>query len=112
MRMRTSWLKYLGFLGFLSLIGIFTSNIGFLGFVGFFSFFSYRKILSDERLEINVDKSGRNAFIVSVPVFAVSTVIVVLLKDISIYAYAFVVNVVLQLSTFSISLRLYERRGE
>jgi len=71
-----------------------------------------KKILSDERLEININKSGRNAFIVSVPVFAVSTVIVVLLKDISVYTYAFVVNVVLQLSTFSISLRLYEKRGE
>ncbi len=109
--MRTSWIKYLGFLGFLGLLGIFTSNRGFLGFFGFFSFFSYKKILSDERLEANIDKSGRNAFIVSVPIFAISTVLVMLLEDISIYTYAFVVSVVLQLSTFSISLRLYERGG-
>lgn len=109
--MKTSWIKYLGFLGFLSILGIFTSNIGFLGFIGFFSFFTYRKILSDERLETNINKSGRNAFIVSVPVFVVSTVIVVLMSDLSVYIYAFVVSVVLQLSTFSVSLRLYERGG-
>ena len=111
--MKTSWIKYLGFLGFLGLFGIFTSNIGFLGFFGFFSFFAYKKILSDERLEININKAGRNAFVVSIPVFALSTILVVLLKDISIYIYAFVVSVVLQLSTFSISLTMYERgRGE
>ncbi len=109
--MKSSWVKYLGFLGFLGFLGIFTSNLGFLGFFGFFSFFSYRKILSDERLEENVDKAGKNAFVVSIPVFALSTILVVLLKDLSIYIYAFVVSIVLQLSTFSISLRVYERRG-
>jgi hypothetical protein len=96
-------------LGFLGLIGVFTSNIGFLGFFGFFSFFAYKKILNDERLEKNINKAGRNAFAVSIPVFAFSTILVVLLKDISIYIYSFVVSVVLQVSTFSISLRIYER---
>jgi len=109
--MKTSWIKYLGLLGFLGFLGIFTSNLGFLGFFGFFSFFAYKKAISDERLETNINKSRRNAFIVSVPVFAISTVLVVLLKDISIYIYAFVASVVLQLSTFSISLTLYERGG-
>ncbi len=109
--MESSWIKYLGLLGFLGFLGIFTSNLGFFGFFGFLSFFAYTKIVSDERLETNINKSDRNAFIVSITVFAVSTVLVVLLKDISIYIYAFVVSVVLQLSTFSISLRLYEREG-
>ena len=107
--MKTYWIKYLGFLGFLGFFGIFTSNIGFLGFFGFFSFFAYKKILSDERLEVNIDKAGRNAFGVSIPVFALSTILVVLFQDVSIYIYAFVVSVVLQISTFSISLRIYEK---
>lgn len=107
--MKTSWIKYLGFLGFLGLLGIFTSNLGFLGFLGFFSFFSFKKVLNDERLESNVNKSGRNAFIVAIPVFVISTVLVVFLKDISVYVYAFVVTVVLQIATFSVSLRIYER---
>ena len=107
--MKTSWIKYLGFLGFLGLLGIFTSNLGFLGFLGFFSFFSFRKILNDERLESNVNKAGRNAFIISLPVFVISTVIAVFMKDISVYVYAFIVTVVLQISAFSFSLRIYER---
>jgi hypothetical protein len=107
--MKTSWIKYLGFLGFLGLLGLFTSNLGFMGFFGFFSFFAFGKVLNDERLERNVNKSGRNAFIVSMPVFVISTIIVAILKDISVYVYAFIVTVVLQISTFSISLNLYER---
>ncbi len=107
--MKTSWIKYLGLLGFLGFLGIFTSNLGFLGFLGFFSFFSFKKILNDERLESNVNKAGRNAFIVSIPVFVISTLLVVILKDLTVYIYAFVVTVVLQISTFSVSLRIYER---
>ena len=107
--MKTSWIKYLGILGFLGLLGIFTSNMGFLGFFGFFSFFSFQKVLNDERLENNINRSGRNAFIVSLPVFVISTVIVAIIKDISVYVYAFVVMVVLQIATFSFSLSIYER---
>lgn len=109
--MKTSWIKYLGFLGFLGLLGVFTSNIGFLGFFGFFSFFSYKKILNDERLESNINKAGRNAFAVSMPVFVLATILVVLLKDMAVYVYAFVASVVLQIFTFSISLKMYERNG-
>jgi len=107
--MKTSWIKYLGFLGFLGLLGILTSNLGFLGFLGFFSFFSFRKIINDERLERNVNRSGRNAFILSIPVFVISTVLAALMKDISIYIYAFIVTVVLQISAFSLSLHIYEK---
>jgi hypothetical protein len=88
--MKTSWIKYLGSLGF-------------------FSFFAFKQILNDERLESNVNKSGRNAFIISIPVFVISTLLVVLLKDLSVYIYAFVVTLVLQISTFSFSSRIYER---
>jgi len=100
----------LGFLGLLGFLGIFTSHLGFLGFFGFFSFFSFRKILNDERLESNISKAGKNAFVVSVPVFVISIVVAVFLKDLSVYMYAFIATVVLQILTFSISLRMYERR--
>jgi len=107
--MKTSWIKYLGIFGFLGFLGIFTSNLGFLRFFGFFSFFSFRKVLDDERLENNINKSARNAFIVSLPVFAISTIIVAILKDISVYVYAFIVTIVLQIVTFSFSLSIYEK---
>lgn len=107
--MKSSWLKYLGFLGFLGLLGIFTSNIGFYGFFGFFGFFSYAKVVSDERLEANINRSARNAFIVMVPIFVAATVVAGILEDLSIYIYAFIVLVILQLLIFTFSLKFYEK---
>ena len=107
--MKSSWLKYLGFLGLVGFLGIITDNIGFLGFFGFFGFFSYAKVLSDERLEANINKSARNAFFVSVPVFVIATVLAGIMKDLSVYIYAFIVVFILQLLTFSFSLKLYEK---
>ncbi len=107
--MKSSWLKYLGFLGFLGFLGLVTNNIGFYGFFGFFGFFSYTRILNDERLEININKSARNAFIVSMTVFVIAMVIAGLMEDFSVYAYAFIVLFILQILTFSFSLKYYDR---
>ncbi|MGD9347480.1 MAG: DUF3796 domain-containing protein [Candidatus Aminicenantes bacterium] len=107
--MKSSWLKYLGFLGFLGLFGIFTSNIGFYGFFGFFGFFTYAKIVSDERLESNINRAARNAFIAMLPVFVIATVVAGILEDISIYIYAFIMLVILQLLIFAFSLKFYEK---
>ena len=107
--MKSSWLKYLGFLGFLGFLGIFTHNIGFYGFFGFFGFFTYAKIVSDERLETNINKAARNAFFVMVPVFVIATVSAGIMEDLSIYIYAFIVLVILQLIVFSFSLKFYEK---
>ena len=108
-KMKSSWLKYLGFLGFLGFLGIFTHNIGFYGFFGFFGFFSYAKTVSDERLEMNINKSARNAFLVMLPVFVIATVVAGIMKDLSVYIYAFIVLVILQLIIFSFSLKFYEK---
>lgn len=107
--MKSSWLKYLGFLGMLGVLGIFTDNIGFYGFFGFFGFFFYGRVINDERLETNVNKSARNAFIVALPVFVIATVIAGILKDLMVYSYAFIALFILQLLTFSFSLKFYEK---
>ena len=107
--MKSSWLKYLGFLGLIGFLGIFTDNIGFLGFFGFFGFFSYVKVLSDERLEANINKSARNAFFVSAPVFVVAAILAGIMKDLLVYSYAFIVVFILQLLTFSFSLKFYDK---
>ena len=107
--MKKTWLKYLGFLGFLGFLGIFTGNIGFYGFFGFFGFFSYIRVISDERLEANINRAARNAFFAFVLVFVITTVIAGILKDPSIYIYAYIVLVILQLITFSFSLKFYEK---
>jgi putative transcriptional regulator len=55
---------YLGFLGFLGLLGLITDNPGFFGFFGFFGFWSpmWGKG-SDERVDQNVNRASRNAFV-------------------------------------------------
>ena len=108
--MKSSWLKYLGFLGLLGLLGIVTDNVGFYGFFGFFGFFAYAKMVSDERLEININKAARNAFVIMLPVFVLATVLAGVLREITVYAYAFIALVILQILTFSFSLKFYELR--
>jgi hypothetical protein len=108
--MKGSWLKYLGLLGFLGILGAFTNNIGFYGFFGFFGFFTYAKTGGDERLEENINKSARNAFIAMLPVFVIATVLAGIMEDLNVYIYAFIAVVILQILIFSFSIIYYEKR--
>jgi hypothetical protein len=69
-------------------------------------------MVSDERLETNINRAARNAFIVMVPVFVIATVIAGIMENLSIYIYAFIVLVILQLIVFSFSLKFYEKGPE
>jgi hypothetical protein len=109
-KMKKSWLRYLGFLGFLSLLSLFTSNIGYLGFLGFLAFFTQGMVIRDERLEANLNKAARNAFVVSVIVYVIATLIVALTSKLSIFIYAFPLNFALLILTFAFSFQFYERR--
>jgi hypothetical protein len=107
--MKKSWLKYLWLLGFLGLLGLVTSNKGFYGFFGFFGFFGLGLMASDERLEANINKSARNAFISSIVFFVASLIFSVLTSDRSVFMYAFIVNFALIMIVFVVSLRVYDR---
>jgi hypothetical protein len=62
--MRRNLIGYLGFLGFLGLLGLITDNPGFFGFFGFFGFWSSMWGRgSDERVDQNVNRACRNAFV-------------------------------------------------
>jgi hypothetical protein len=63
---------YLGFLGFLGLLGLITDNPGFFGFFGFFGFWSsiWGKG-SDERVDQNVNRASRNAFVFTMAASAI-----------------------------------------
>jgi hypothetical protein len=62
--MRRNIISYLGFLGFLGLLGLVTDNPGFFGFFGFFGFLSSMWGRgSDERVDQNINRACRNAFI-------------------------------------------------
>jgi hypothetical protein len=110
--MKTTWLKYLGFLGLLGLLGIFTESKGFIGFLGFFSFFAHSKVVHDERLDANINRAARNAFVASIVFFAIGMVAAVLLGDESLFRYAFPVNFVLIITTFVFSFQYYERKAK
>ncbi|PEV47132.1 hypothetical protein COK37_01155 [Bacillus thuringiensis] len=63
--MKTTWIKYLGFLGYFGFLGFFYEK-GLFTMFCFFSFFtSYRTVQHDELFEQIVNKSCRNAFIVT-----------------------------------------------
>ena len=55
---------YLGFLSILSLLFFVEWEPGFLGFLGFIPYFSTYD-MSDERIEINIGRASRNAFMFS-----------------------------------------------
>jgi len=107
--MKKSWLKYLWLLGFLGMLGLVTSNKGFYGFFGFFGFFGLGLMASDERLEANINKSARNAFLSSIVFFVASLIFSVLTSDRSVFMYAFIVNFALIMIVFVVSLRVYDR---
>ena len=48
-------------------------------------------------------------FFAFVSVFVISTVIAGIIEDLSVYIYAYIVLVILQLITFSFSLKFYEK---
>jgi len=96
--MKPNRLYYLGFLGFLSLLGLVSSNIGF---------FSFKKIKNDERLEANINKSTRNAFVSSLIFFVLVAVYTTLTSNLSIIAFAFALNFALQIIVFTFSLKFY-----
>lgn len=62
--MKTTWIKYLGFLGFFGFLGFLRQRIVY--YVLFLLFFTtYRTVQHDELFEQIVNKSCRNAFIVT-----------------------------------------------
>ena len=64
MKKRSS-LWYLGFLSLLSLLYFVNGNPGFFGFLGFVPYFVIYR-MGDERIEANIGKASRNAFMFAV----------------------------------------------
>ena len=110
--MKKSWLKYLSLLGLLGFLGPATGNSGFYGFFGFFGFAALGGIPSDERLQANINKAARNAFVTGILVFVVTVIVSALMSDRSFYIPAFVVNFAIQIVVFVVSLRIFDLRGE
>lgn len=110
--MNKYWLKYLGFLGFVGVLGFFNDNPGFYGFFGFFSFFGFFKLANDERLLLNANKAARNAFVISIISFLITSIYANLVSNFQVYAFSFAITFGLQMIVFAFSFQYYDQAGD
>ncbi|MFH1225375.1 MAG: DUF3796 domain-containing protein [Candidatus Diapherotrites archaeon] len=104
----TLW--YLGFLSALSLLYFVEGKAAFLGFLGFIPYFFLYK-LNDERLEENLGRAARNAFMFSMLFGAGAIVCIYLTDSVWLMAPAFPVLFGGNLLVCLLSLLYYDRKG-
>ncbi len=104
-------LWYLGFLSLFSLLYFVEGKTGFLGFIGFLPYFGIYS-LSDERIEKNVGRATRNAFIYTI-LMGVGTINYIYLTNSSteLFAPAFIILFGGSMIVSLISLYYYDRKG-
>jgi uncharacterized membrane protein len=106
-------IAYLGFLGFLSVLGLITGNKVFFGFVGFFCFFgAFGGKGNDERIERNIDRACRNAFLFMTSTLAFSITYIVTFNTIDLYSLAFTILFVGSMALFVFSYVYYDHEGD
>ncbi len=103
-------LWYLGFLSVLSLLFFIEGKAGFLGFLGFIPYFSIYK-MDDERMEKNIGRATRNAFVYTI--FFGSAVVAYgyITKNIGIFPPAFILLFGGALLICLLSLYYYDKMG-
>ena len=108
-RKNTFW--YLGFLSLLSLLYFVEGKIGFLGFLGFISYFSIYS-MNDERIEINIGKATKNAFLYTIFFGSATIAYAYLTKNTEVILPAFVILIGGALIICLISLFYYDKFGK
>ena len=106
----TLW--YLGFLSIVSLLYFVEGKTAFLWFLSFIPYFGIYN-LGDERIEINVGKATRNAFMYTI-FFGVGTIVYMYLthSSIELFAPAFVILFGGSLLVCLLSVFYYEKSGK
>jgi hypothetical protein len=110
--MRRSLVGYLGFLGFLGLLGLITDNPGFFGFFGFFGFWSSMWGRgSDERVDQNVNRACRNAFVFTMAASALLFSYIAILRTGEAFQFAVAISALFagSLTIFVASFVYYNR---
>ncbi len=110
--MRRNLIGCLGFLGFLGLLGLTTDNPGFFGFFGFFGFWSSMWGRgSDERVDQNVNRACRNAFLFTTSASALLFSYIAVLRAAEAFQLGISVAVLFAggLITFVVSFICYDR---
>jgi len=110
--MRKNKIGYLGALGFLGLLGLITGNLGFYGFFGFFAFFSaFEGRGSDERVEKNINRACRNAFIFATMTSALSLAYITAFRAVDVWPLALSFPII-AVMLFAIFYVYYDRKGD
>ncbi len=104
--------KYLGLLGVLGVLGLVTGNPGFYGFFGFFGFFGTLVGKgSDERVERNIDRACRNAFVFVTVTSAFSFAYAGSFNAVEIYPLSLTLAFVGSMLLFASSYVYYDKKG-
>jgi hypothetical protein len=102
----------IGYLGFLGLLGLITDNPGFFGLFGFFGFWSSMWGRgSDERIDQNVNRACRNAFVFTMVASALLFSYIAILRTAEAFQLAVSVAVLFagSLTIFVASFVYYDR---
>ena len=111
--MKRNKISYLGLLGFLGLLGLITGNTGFYGFFGFFGLLSgFRGKVADERVDKNVEKSCRNAFVFIMMTSTFFIAYIATLRALDVFPLAFSALFAGNIILFVASFVYYDVRGE
>ncbi|VVB88007.1 Uncharacterised protein [uncultured archaeon] len=104
---------YLGLIGFLGLLGLVTGNTGFYGFFGAFGFFgAVGGRGRDERVERNINRACRNAFVLSVVASSISLAYAGAFKAVENYPLLLALPFVGSMLLFALSYTYYDRKGD
>lgn len=113
--MRRNLMGYLGFLGFLGLLGLVTDNPGFFGLFGFFGFLSSMWGRgSDERVDQNVNRACRNAFVFTMIASALLFSFIAILRAAEPFQFAISISILFSgsLVIFVTSFIYYDRHSD
>ncbi len=102
---------YLGFLSVLSMLYLAEGKVGFIGFLGFISYFSIYR-MGDERIELNIGRATRNAFLFTTFFGSGTVAYGYLTKNIEILLPAFILLFGGSLIICLLSLFYYDRVGK
>ena len=111
--MRRNSVSYLGLLGFVGLLGLATGNYGFYGFFGFFGLLSaLRGKGTDERVDRNVKRSCRNAFVFTMVASTFFIAYMAAFHVLDLFPAAFSVLFAGNIVLFVASFIYYDMRGD
>jgi len=104
-------LWYLGFISILSILYLIKNDPGFLLFLSFAMFFFTYFAKTDERINQNIGRAARNAFIYTMLSSTLSILYINLTEKISFYQWAFAIVITGALVICVLSFIYYDNKG-